>query len=173
MSNDGGSTFSALSGTNTSWIPHKGVLSPTEKVLYISTADGAGPYDGTLGGVYKYNITAATMTNITPVSGSDLYFGFGGLSVDLQKPGTLMVATLNSWYPDANIYRSTDSGATWSRLWEWASYPTVNRYMTYSTSFWIVLFGNSAYSVTKVMRSHRGSVSVRPQPAPTSSRLAG
>lgn len=39
---------SAIAGTNSSWIPHKGVLSPTENVLYISTSDGAGPYDGTL-----------------------------------------------------------------------------------------------------------------------------
>ncbi|EIN14753.1 hypothetical protein PUNSTDRAFT_48495 [Punctularia strigosozonata HHB-11173 SS5] len=134
MSNDGGSSWSALSGTNTSWIPHKGVLSPSEKALYISTADGAGPYDGTLGGVYKYNITSGTMTDITPVSGSDLYFGFGGLTVDLQKPGTVMVATLNSWWPDANIFRSTDGGATWSRLWDWQSYPTMNRYYSYDDS---------------------------------------
>ena len=39
---------SAIAGTNSSWIPHKGVLSPAEKSLYISTSDGAGPYDGTL-----------------------------------------------------------------------------------------------------------------------------
>ena len=32
----------ALGGTNSSWMPHKGVLAPAEKSLYISTADGAG-----------------------------------------------------------------------------------------------------------------------------------
>ena len=32
--------------------------------------------------------------------------------MDLQKPGTLMVAALNQWWPDATIFRSTDSGAT-------------------------------------------------------------
>lgn len=35
-------------------------------------------------------------TDITPVSGSNLYFGFGGLAIDLQVPGTIMVAALNS-----------------------------------------------------------------------------
>lgn len=60
VSNDGGYPFSSIAGANTSWVPHKGVLSPGEKSLYISTADGAGPYDGTLGGVYKYNITSGT-----------------------------------------------------------------------------------------------------------------
>ncbi len=29
------------------------------------------------GNVWKYNITAGTWKDITPVSGSDLYFGFG------------------------------------------------------------------------------------------------
>ena len=33
---------------------------------------------------------------------------FGGLAVDLQKPGTVMVAALNEWWPDANIFRSLD-----------------------------------------------------------------
>ncbi|KAF4623544.1 hypothetical protein D9613_001966 [Agrocybe pediades] len=134
VTNDGGSTWSAVAGQNTTYLPHKGVLSPSEKVLYVSYSDGAGPYDGTLGAVYKYNIASSTWTDITPVSGSDLYFGFGGVAVDLQKPGTLMVAALNSWWPDGQIFRSTDSGATWSPLWAWQSYPTMNKYYTYSDS---------------------------------------
>jgi xyloglucan-specific exo-beta-1,4-glucanase len=78
-------------------------------------------------------------TDITPVSGSDLYFGFGGVAVDLQKPGTIMVAALNSWWPDGQIFRSNDSGTTWSPLWSWESYPTINKFYTYSDSLapWI------------------------------------
>jgi xyloglucan-specific exo-beta-1,4-glucanase len=72
------------------------------------------------------------MANITPVSGGDLYFGFGGLAVDLQKPGTIMVATLNQWWPDAQIWRSIDGGKTYTKLWEFSSYPDSNRYYTYS-----------------------------------------
>lgn len=30
------------------------------------------------------------------------------------------------------IYRSTDSGATWSPLWDWAVYPEMNKYYSYS-----------------------------------------
>lgn len=37
----------AVPGQNNTFIPHKGVLSPAEKALYISYSDGAGPYDGT------------------------------------------------------------------------------------------------------------------------------
>ncbi|KAF8973745.1 hypothetical protein BDZ97DRAFT_1912214 [Flammula alnicola] len=134
VTNDGGSTWSAVAGQNNTYIPHKGVLSPAEKALYVSYSDGAGPYDGTVGSVYKYNITSGVWSNITPVSGSDLYFGFGGVAVDLQKPGTIMVAALNSWWPDGQIFRSTDSGTTWSPLWAWASYPTMSKYYGYSDS---------------------------------------
>lgn len=45
-----------------------------------------------------------------------------------------MVAALNSWWPDGQIFRSTDSGATWSPLWQWTSYPNLNKYYTYDSS---------------------------------------
>jgi len=97
-----------------------------------------GPWDGKDGYVYKYNIMTGVWTDISPVpckctirfakcslklftAGSDRDFGFGGLAVDLKKPGTIMVAALNSWWPDGQIWRSTNSGTTWSPLWEWAS----------------------------------------------------
>lgn len=127
-------TGTAVAGQNNTYLPHKGVLSPSEKLLYVSYSDGTGPYDGTDGSVYKYNITSGVWTNITPVSGSDLYFGFGGVGVDLQIPGTVMVAALNSWYPDGQIFRSTDSGATWSPLWAWDGYPGIFKYYTYDDS---------------------------------------
>ncbi|KAL1880593.1 hypothetical protein VTK73DRAFT_5398 [Phialemonium thermophilum] len=134
VSNDAGSTWSAVAGQPGRYFPHKCKLSPTEKALYLTYSDGTGPYDGTLGSVWRYDIAAGTWKDITPVSGSDLYFGFGGLGLDLQKPGTLVVASLNSWWPDAQLFRSTDSGATWSRLWEWTSYPNMNLYYSISTS---------------------------------------
>ncbi|KAG8843052.1 hypothetical protein FRC20_004089, partial [Serendipita sp. 405] len=126
---DGGSSWSALPIFNSTLIPHKGVHSPAEGVLYVTFANGAGPYDGSAGRVGKYNITAGTWKDITPAQAiSDNSYGFGGLTVDLQKPGTLMVAALNEWWPDANIFRTLDGGSTWSPLWEWNGYPTINRY---------------------------------------------
>lgn len=98
------------------FIPHKAVLSPSDKLLYISYANASGPYDGSLGTVNKYNITSGVWTDISPTPLSSTYYGYGGLTVDLQKPGTLMVAALNQWWPDATIWRSTNSGATVSEL---------------------------------------------------------
>ncbi len=34
---------SAVAGQNNTYIPHKGVLSPAEKSLYVSYSNGAGP----------------------------------------------------------------------------------------------------------------------------------
>ncbi|KAJ7492893.1 hypothetical protein FB451DRAFT_1220016 [Mycena latifolia] len=125
VTTNGGTTWSAVAGQNTTYMPHKGVISPAEKVMYVSYSNGAGPYDGTLGSVFKYNLTSS-------VTGSDLYFGFGGVAVDLKTPGTIMVAALNSWWPDGQIFRSTNGGASWSPLWSWLSYPTMNKFYTYS-----------------------------------------
>ncbi|KAJ3564253.1 hypothetical protein NP233_g8414 [Leucocoprinus birnbaumii] len=139
VSNNGGSSWTAIAGQPTTFLPHKGVLSAAESSLYISYSDGAGPYDGTNGTIYKYHIDTGVWQNITPVSGSDLYFGFGGVAVDPQKNGTIMVAALNSWYPDGQIFRSLDGGSTWSPLWAWNGYPNINKYYSYDESLapWI------------------------------------
>ena len=121
VSEDGGATWGAVPEQPGTYFPHKAVLQPEEGALYLTYSDGTGPYDGTSGAVYRYDIEAGNWTNITPVSGDDLYFGFGGLGVDQKAPGTIVVASLNSWWPDAQIFRSTDSGATWSRIWEWGA----------------------------------------------------
>jgi hypothetical protein len=144
-STDGGTTWVAVAGQPTGFLPHHGVLSP-DGMLYVSYSDGAGPYDGTKGDLWKYNTATGAWTQISPVpsSSGDDYFGYGGLSVDAQHPQTIMVAALNSWWPDTIIFRSTDAGATWSRVWDWASYPSRTLRYTIDTSAapWLN-FGNT------------------------------
>ncbi|KAF3936614.1 hypothetical protein ABW19_dt0209481 [Dactylella cylindrospora] len=135
VSTNGGSTWSLVSGQpSQSYLPHKGVLSPSDGFLYITYSDGAGPYDGTLGAVWKYNIASGAWTDITPATGSDLYYGFGGFAVDLKKPGTIMVAALNAWWPEGIMFRSTDGGSTWTKNWDWAGYPTRTKRFTMDSS---------------------------------------
>ncbi|KAI1817251.1 glycoside hydrolase family 74 protein [Poronia punctata] len=139
VTEDAGETWSAVKGQPGTYFPHKCVLQPEEKALYLTYSDGTGPYDGTQGAVYRYDIDGGEWKDITPVSGADLTYGFGGVGVDMLKPGTIVVASLNSWWPDAQIFRSTDSGETWSPLWEWTSYPDMNLYYSQSaeTAPWI------------------------------------
>jgi hypothetical protein len=77
---------------------------PGEWHLYITYSNGAGPYDGTMGDVQKYNTATGVWTEIAPVvpttaSGAD-YFGYGGLTIDKEVPTTIMVSAFNSWWPD-------------------------------------------------------------------------
>jgi xyloglucan-specific exo-beta-1,4-glucanase len=129
-STDGGQTWEVVPGAPTGFLPHKGVLDEATGDLYVATSDDPGPYDGTDGEVWRYDTAAGTWTDISPVpSGSDRTFGFSGLTVDRQKPGTLMVSAYSSWWPDTQFFRSTDGGETWTRAWQYSSYPTrENRY---------------------------------------------
>ncbi|MCP2327675.1 photosystem II stability/assembly factor-like uncharacterized protein [Hamadaea flava] len=145
-STDGGVTWSRIAGQPTGYIAHKGVLDPVNHLLYIATSDTGGPYDGAKGDVWKYNITTGAWTQISPVlsSSSDDYFGYAGLTIDRQHPGTIMVASQISWWPDMIMWRSTDSGATWTKIWDWTSYPSRSfRYtQDISAAPWLT-FGNS------------------------------
>lgn len=79
-----------------------GVLSPAEDALYIPYANGVGPWDGTAGYISKYFIGNGTWVDVTPAQGiADNSYGYSGLSVDLNNPGTVVVAPFNEWYPDA------------------------------------------------------------------------
>jgi xyloglucan-specific exo-beta-1,4-glucanase len=131
-SNDGGATWTRIAGQPTGYLPHKGVVQGNN--LYIATSDTGGPYDGANGAVWKYDITAGTWTNITPTAAADQYYGYSGLTVDALHPGTLMVATQISWWPDAIFFRSTDYGATWTRIWDWTSYPSMSKRYTMDIS---------------------------------------
>jgi hypothetical protein len=131
-SGDGGAAWSPVPGQPTGFLPHHGVLS-SDGFLYITYSNGAGPFDGTSGDVWKYNTTTGAWTKISPVPSTDTandYFGYGGLAVDALHPQTIMVTALNSWWPDTIFFRSTNGGSSWTRIWDWASYP--NRTLRYT-----------------------------------------
>ncbi|GAA4951919.1 hypothetical protein GCM10023238_17860 [Streptomyces heliomycini] len=75
---------------------------------------------------------------------ADTYYGFSGLTVDRQNPGTVMATAYSSWWPDTQIFRSTDSGGTWTQAWSYTSYPNrENRYtMDVSSSPWLTWGAN-------------------------------
>jgi len=125
-STDGGATWAPLAGAPTSYLAHKGVYDSVNGILYIATSDTGGPYDGAKGDVWKLDTKTGVWTNISPIpsSSSDLYFGYSGLTIDRKNPKTLMVASQVAWWPDAIFFRTTDGGATWTRIWDWTSYPS-------------------------------------------------
>jgi hypothetical protein len=146
---DGGTTWAPVPGAPTGFVPHRGVLDAGTGHLFIATSDRAGPYDGAHGDVWRLATATGTWTRVSPVPSTDSsnnYFGYSGLSVDRGRPGTLMVTAYSSWWPDTQIFRSTDSGATWTRAWEFTSYPNRSqRYrMDISDAPWLTFGTNPA-----------------------------
>ncbi|WP_344748131.1 hypothetical protein [Streptosporangium vulgare] len=92
----------------------------------------------------QHHHRAWTQISPVPSSSADDYFGYSGLTIDRQNPGTIMVATQISWWPDVIFFRSTDSGATWTRIWDFTSYPERSfRYtMDISSAPWLT-FGTN------------------------------
>ncbi|WP_405895694.1 cellulose binding domain-containing protein [Streptomyces sp. NBC_00104] len=143
-STDAGATWSRVAGQPTGYLAHKGVLDATNGHLYLSYSDKGGPYDGGKGRLWRYATATGTWTDISPVAEADTYYGFSGLTVDRQDPGTVMATAYSAWWPDTQIFRSTDSGATWTRAWDYTSYPNrSNRYtMDVSSSPWLTWGAN-------------------------------
>ncbi|MFE5087482.1 cellulose binding domain-containing protein [Streptomyces mirabilis] len=147
-STDGGATWSRLAGQPTGYLAHKGVLDATNGYLYLAYSDKGGPYDGGKGRLWRYATRTGTWTDISPVAEADTYYGFSGLTVDRQHPGTVMATAYSSWWPDTQIFRSTDSGGTWTKAWDYTSYPNrSNRYtMDVSSVPWLTFDANPSPS---------------------------
>ncbi|MGI5148335.1 xyloglucanase [Plantactinospora sp. CA-294935] len=145
-STDGGTSWERIAGQPTGYLAHKGVVDPVGGFLYIATSDTGGPYDGGKGDVWKFNRATGAWTQISPVpsSSADAYYGYSGLTIDRQNPNTIMVATQISWWPDAIFFRSTDGGATWTRIWDFGAYPNrTKRYtMDVSSVPWLTFGAN-------------------------------
>lgn len=143
-STDAGATWSRLSGQPTGYLAHKGVLDAKNGYLYLAYSDKGGPYDGGKGRLWRYATATGAWTDISPVAEADTYYGFSGLTVDRQKPGIVMATAYSSWWPDTQIFRSTDSGGTWTKAWDYTSYPNrSNRFtMDVSSSPWLTWGAN-------------------------------
>lgn len=109
-STDGGQTFAAVAGSP-KMIPHQMALD-TDGALYVTFSDNLGPHGVTDGAVYK--LKDGVWTDVSPAHPSkSLTFGYSGLDLDRQHPGTLVVTTSDRYPGLDDIYLSHDGGATW------------------------------------------------------------
>jgi hypothetical protein len=134
VSEDGGATWQPVPGAAAALgdadgnrtIPKQSAVDNTNGYLYVITSHDPGPYNGGPasgrgGKLMRLATQTGEWTDVTPTYNPRGGIpGFGGLTVDRQNPGTLMASTCNNWWPDEILFRSTDSGATWSISWDYA-----------------------------------------------------
>jgi hypothetical protein len=118
-STDAGSSFEPVPGAPTELMPHHASIDANK--MYVAYNDGSGPNgkrdDNDVTGirrgeVWRLEMVSGEWSNISPPTNGG---GFGGLSVDASRPGTLMVSTIDWWAPDT-IFRSLDGGNCWHEL---------------------------------------------------------
>ncbi len=103
--------------------------------MYITYDNGLGPNGVTGGAVWKLDTQNGAWTNITPPTGQG---GFAGVAVDAENPGTVMVTTLDRWWPHDEIYRSTNGGASWTAMYSAATFDHSNApYTSTLTPSWL------------------------------------
>lgn len=120
------STWTAVAGqpsfatAATPLAPMQAKLGPNGSI-YILYGDASGPGMQTTGQLWEFtpgsNWTSGTWKQIAlppNVGGPSNQQGFGSVAVDPSQPGTIMVGTLDQYWPTGDvIYYSTDDGATW------------------------------------------------------------
>jgi len=123
-STDAGQTWQSVPGQPANFLAIHAAFD-TQGMLYVVYGNGVGPGGVTDGAVWKLNPRSGAWTDITPVKDANRFpGGYGGLGVDLQHPGTLVLASLDRKNPnlppreddDDRIYRTTNGGKTWTDI---------------------------------------------------------
>lgn len=138
VSKDGGKTWSVVAGAPSGLMPHRAKI--VDGDMFITFADGPGPYNISRGGVFKYNMASGAWTDITPSDSVEVNNGdpnaakqmklevdqssYGGIAIDPKDKNHIVVTTLGKYtgrhyYKDGTenygdrIYVTTDGGKTW------------------------------------------------------------
>jgi len=114
-SGDGGKTWTVVPGQPTKYRPNHAVLA-ADGNLFVSYGTDPGPMPMVDGAIWKLDTRGGTWTDITPDKpNQERKFGYAAVAVGAKNPKVLLAS---SFYrpPAEEIFRSTDGGATWKRV---------------------------------------------------------
>lgn len=121
-SEDGGTTWVAIDGSRTDYMPHRCRLAPDGTTLYVAYSDSEGPSTNGAGALMKLDLTTGAWTDISPQK-----VPFGDISVASDNPDHLMTVSMGIWWGQYwtstttwgdQIWISKNGGKTWTNLME-------------------------------------------------------
>ncbi len=113
---DAGKTWASVPGQPQGLMPAH-VEIDSEGTVYIAYRNQPGPNDVTAGAIYKYRPGTGEFVDISPIIPREGdTFGYGGVSLDPSRPGSLVVSTLDRWTHKDEIFYSQDAGKTWTKV---------------------------------------------------------
>ncbi|MFG6489886.1 hypothetical protein ACG04R_24635 [Roseateles sp. BYS78W] len=121
VSRNAGASWQAVPGGPTQHRPMRAALAGDGQ-LYIAYASDPGPHRMKDGSVWRLAPRTGTWTDITPERpGAADPFGYATVAVDATNPQRLLASTVGRGKGD-QLFRSTDGGATWTRLFPAAQF---------------------------------------------------
>ncbi len=121
-SDDAGVSWKPVPGQPSRYRPNHAVLA-SDGTLFLSYGTDPGPMPMTDGAVWKLATRTGVWTDITPDKPSPdakenaRKFGYGAVAVDAHDPKILIASSF--YRPKGEeIFRSTDGGASWKRVFE-------------------------------------------------------
>ena len=128
-STDGGGNWSAVPDQPVGFRPNH-LVRASDGLLYLSYGREPGPNQMSDGAVWKFDPSKKVWTDITPVKPPEdgQPFGYGAVCADPENPSNILATTFAHWRPHDEIFRSTNGGASWTRLlanaqWDHSSAP--------------------------------------------------
>jgi xyloglucan-specific exo-beta-1,4-glucanase len=120
------------------YYPIRAIFSPDGSLITAWNA-GFGPFSSSFQGgkIWKYTFASKKWDDISlppspfynPTDHKTPDRGVGCVAVDWQNPNVLVAVTLNNWWPDEHIYRSTNGGKSWDVIWDMDGWPNrINKY---------------------------------------------
>ena len=119
VTEDGGTTWDPVKGLPKKFMPQRMKMDADGNLL-ITYADAEGPWNGTTGALYRYNVKTGKATDISPEGN----YPMGDVQADPENPDRLIASTINIWNQQANgawgdiYFTSTDGGKTWKNVLE-------------------------------------------------------